>query len=335
MRQEAVPYDASTSSIFWNPDSVNESSIVTDSSADSSWQTIKSGISDHDICAGVNLTDPYNKEEHPVILSTRSRSNDDTDSFQIDYKALYFKEKNAWKNVNGGLRHKVKGLRQSLKASEKKSKWRLKSMVSNRNENKRLKENLKRLQKQKAIDNQLLQLTKFNPVVQNSLINSAKTPKSRRYNQKMRKFAIGTYLSGPAAYRYIQNSEVLTLPSKMTVRRWTSDVHIKPGINNEIIKRLEHKTQHLQIKEKAVAICVDGMSLKQELTYNAKTDTFVGFPDDGIKRRIEKNKPLILASEAVAIMISGLSEIESNTSSSHVRNRRFKQVKLLRHTGAK
>lgn len=307
LRQEVVPYDTSTSSIFWNPDSVNQSnSIVTNSSA--------SRISDHEIFAGVNLTDPDNEEEHPVILSMRSGSKT--------------------QNVNGGLRHKVERLRQSLKASKKKSKWRLKSMVSNRNENKRLKTNLKRLQKQKAIDDQLLQLIKFNPVVQNSLINSAKTPKSRRYNQPMRKFAIGTYLSGPAAYRYIQGSEVITLPSKMTVRRWTSDVHIKPGINNEIIKRLEYKTQHLQIKEKVVAICVDGMSLKQELTYNAKTDTFVGFPDDGVKRRIEKNKPLILASEAVAMMISGLSEIESNTSSSHVRNRTFKQVKLLRHTGA-
>lgn len=260
-----------------------------------------------------------NTDENAVVISKRSRSIDDTDCSQLDYKALYFMELN--KNAN--LKTDIQGLRKSLRASEKKSKWRLRSMIRQTEDNRRLKKDLKRLQRQKSGDDRLLQLTKSNPVVVNSLKNSNKTPKSRRYNPAMRKFAVGTYLTGPAAYRYIQNSKILTLPSKMTVRRWTSDVRIKPGINNEILKRLGCKTQNLKIKEKAVVICIDGMSLKQELTYNVKTDTFIGFPDDGVKRKIEKNNPLVLASEAVAVMISGLTEIESVSNMAH---RRFKQV---------
>lgn len=282
----------------------------------------KSDTSDHEIDANANLVDSYD-EGRPVTNSKRSRLNDDTDSFQldqeIDYKTLYLKER----NENANLKTDLKSLRKSLRASAKKSKWRLQSIVKHKNDNKRLKKDLKRLQKTKSEDHQLLQFVKSNPVIQNSLINLNKAPPKRRYNSSMRKFAVGTYLTGPAAYRYIQSSKVLALPSKMTIRRWTSDVRIKPGINDKILRRLEHKTKLLNTNEKVVTICIDGMSLKQELTYNAKTDMFIGFPDDGIKRKIERNNPLVLASEAVAVVVSGLTEIDSVSKMNH---RRFKQV---------
>lgn len=52
--------------------------------------------------------------------------------------------------------------------------------------------------------------------------------------------------------------------------------------------------------------CLDGMSVKPELTYCAKSDTFFGFPYDGADRKIEKNDPTKLATEAVVVMTSGI-----------------------------
>lgn len=53
-------------------------------------------------------------------------------------------------------------------------------------------------------------------------------------------------------------------------------------------------------------VCLDGMAIKPDLTYCAKSDTFHGFPHDGTGRKIEKNDPRKLATEAVVVMTSGI-----------------------------
>lgn len=85
--------------------------------------------------------------------------------------------------------------------------------------------------------------------------------------------------------------------------------------------------------EKAVVVSIDGMTIKAELTYNAKIATFGGFPT-GRKRKIEKNDPMILATEAVVVMISGIGPLQPERWESFDKNdphstnmsRRFKQV---------
>ncbi|XP_055584969.1 uncharacterized protein LOC129737836 [Uranotaenia lowii] len=48
------------------------------------------------------------------------------------------------------------------------------------------------------------------------------------------------------------------------------------------------------------------MSIKPQITYNAKSDVFFGFPDTGRLRKNENNNHMKLASEAITVMISGL-----------------------------
>ncbi|XP_065077883.1 uncharacterized protein LOC135701107 [Ochlerotatus camptorhynchus] len=67
----------------------------------------------------------------------------------------------------------------------------------------------------------------------------------------------------------------------MSINQWNSDILMEPAINTTILNRLGSKAKYFSKREKAVTISIDGMSIKAELTYNAKTDTFVGFPDDG------------------------------------------------------
>lgn len=72
----------------------------------------------------------------------------------------------------------------------------------------------------------------------------------------------------------------------------------------------------MEKKNKTVVLSYDGMSVKSELSYNAKADKFYGFPDHGVKKHIEKNDTMKLATEAVTVMVSGIYQ-------------RFKQVGIL------
>jgi hypothetical protein len=51
---------------------------------------------------------------------------------------------------------------------------------------------------------------------------------------------------------------------------------------------------------------MDGMSMKENLTYNAKTDEFYGLPHNFSGNFVEKNDPLILANNALVLMMGGL-----------------------------
>lgn len=149
----------------------------------------------------------------------------------------------------------------------------------------------------------------------------------------MKKFSRGAYLAGPSAFRYVQRSKILNLPNKYTIGRWNAAVDMKTGLNTVILNRLGTKMKEYTKAEKAVVVSIDGMTIKAELTYNAKTDTFGGFPT-GRKRKIEKNDPMILATEAVVVMISGIGPLQPERWESfdktdpHSANmsRRFKQV---------
>lgn len=80
-----------------------------------------------------------------------------------------------------------------------------------------LRNEVKRLYKEKATDVKLRKLLESNSVVYNSIMNALKKPKGRRYDKQTKTFSIGAYLAGPAAFRYVQSTKVLNLPSKMSM----------------------------------------------------------------------------------------------------------------------
>lgn len=178
-----------------------------------------------------------------------------------------------------------------------------------------MKEMRKKLQTSDAMklsDRKLLTNIKKNRVLTDCLKNSTRKPNGRRYSTSTKKFATTAYLSGPAAYRHLVKSKVLVLPGKRSIINYNSNVRQKPGTNTSLLDRLESKTRHFSKKERVVLLAIDGMAIRAELTYNAKTDTFHGFPDDGIKRRVEKNNPDILATEAISIVMSSVSTLDSS-----------------------
>ncbi|XP_058460602.1 uncharacterized protein LOC131436120 isoform X2 [Malaya genurostris] len=97
------------------------------------------------------------------------------------------------------------------------------------------------------------------------------------------------------------------LPHKNSVYNFNRNIRLKPGLDGAILNRMKTKIKWLRTKQnKLVMICLDGMSVKSELTYCAKSDTFYEFSDYGVVKKVERNDPTKLATEAVVIMVSGI-----------------------------
>lgn len=216
-------------------------------------------------------------------------SKDDTKNrqeFDVNYKLLYENEKQISNLQNAEIKNMKRLLRNAQRVNQRRAKT-----ISIKKRNVRILRNeVKRLYKEKATDVKLRKLLESNSVVYNSIMNALKKPKGRRYDKQTKTFSIGAYLAGPAAFRYVQSTKVLNLPSKMSIRRWNADVMMTSCLNISLLDRLAKKCLDFSKKERAVTICIDGMSIKQELVYNAKTDTFFGFPFDGNKRKFEKKQ---------------------------------------------
>nr|XP_029709055.1 uncharacterized protein LOC115255249 [Aedes albopictus] len=207
------------------------------------------------------------------------------------------------KNMKEQLRH----AKRKLFVSQQAGKRRLKGALNAKKENRTLKKELKTIRKLKSENEALGAQVRNNPVILDVLKNSSRKPKGRRYNASTMKFAAGTYLSGPRAYRYVRNSKHVILPHKSTIYKHNQHVRIQAGMNSSLLASIRKKVREItKKKNKLVTLTCDGMLIKKDLSYSAKADIFHGFPDDGIRRRIERNDPNVLATEAVVVMASGM-----------------------------
>ena len=200
----------------------------------------------------------------------------------------------------------IKTLKNKLRTLERSNKRRLCSMEKSKRKIRILNQDLKRCRKRIRLDDNLLQRLKQNVVMHDSLQNSIKIKRARRFSKQIKRFAVSLYLSGPRTYQMVQRSKVLCLPTKRTIKRWTSEVSFEPGLNTTILKAMKQKCCNLSEIEINVVLAIDGMKIKAALSYCAKADKFHGFPDDGLKKRNEHNRSSILATEAVTVMVRGM-----------------------------
>lgn len=211
-----------------------------------------------------------------------------------------------WKIVVG-LRAKVTKLKRQLFVARQTSLRRLKALMSKNKQIAALKKHLQVLEKRKKGNEKLGEQARENPIIFDSLRNASRAPKGRRYHPQTMKFAASTYLSGPRTYRHIRRSSHLVLPHKNSVYNHNKTIRIEPGLNRTILSRVKERTKNVEDdKNKTVVLSFDGMSIKSELSYSAKADKFYGFPDHGIRRKVEKNDTSKLATEAVTVMVSGI-----------------------------
>ena len=117
----------------------------------------------------------------------------------------------------------------------------------------------------------------------------------------------------PKGYKYARDY-ILTAPSTRTLSRFVGDVSLETGVTPLIKSRLTAEASSLKKAELLCSLVVDEMSIKQQLQYDNKLDSFFGerdhLPNNTSKiseDKSEKGKLPILANRLLCFMICGLS----------------------------
>jgi len=108
-------------------------------------------------------------------------------------------------------------------------------------------------------------------------------------------------------------SKLFCLSSGSTLRKFTEKCCIHTGLQDNIFKFLEIKTNTFQDINKYCVICIDEMSLKAHLFYNISRDTVIGLEDIGCLNSENGeigclNSKLLPACNVTVMMVKGICE---------------------------
>lgn len=126
-----------------------------------------------------------------------------------------------------------------------------------------------------------------------------KPPKGSRYSDEFKQFALTLYLLGPKAYFKLSN--IIRLPSRVTLSRITQKWNIYPGLNDFIFKIVDLKASVMPEKSRDCILTIDEMSLKSNLFYNITRDIITGF------EALHNKRSTCIATSALVLMVRGIS----------------------------
>ena len=123
--------------------------------------------------------------------------------------------------------------------------------------------------------------------------------KGRRWTYKDKVIALSLYHQSPRAYQFCLR--ILTLPSVSSLRKWLSNVEVRPGFPRKVFELLRDKVAGMTEKNKLCVITFDEMSLRAGLSYNITEDVVEGFEDFGSLGKTSKP-----ANHALVFMVIGV-----------------------------
>ena len=138
-------------------------------------------------------------------------------------------------------------------------------------------------------------------ILKTELRNKDRPPKSHRYCDEVKIFAITLNFYSPRAYNYVRS--FLFLPCPSAIANWTSSVNCKPGFFKDTFKDLQEKA-HSDTLYQDCAMIFNGIYIKTGTIYNNSNGNCEGFVDYG--EGISAFDPDKIASEALVFMLVGL-----------------------------
>lgn len=131
-----------------------------------------------------------------------------------------------------------------------------------------------------------------------------KNAKGRRYNDaSFKQHCLSIYFLSPKVYKDLAiKSKLFCLPSCATLKRFTQNCYICPGLEENVFKILKIKTDNLPDINKYCICYIDEMSLKSHLFYNITGDKVIGFEDIGCPQ----NNSQLPACNVAVIMVKGI-----------------------------
>lgn len=129
-----------------------------------------------------------------------------------------------------------------------------------------------------------------------------KDAKGRRYDSaSFKQYCLSIYFSSPKVYKYLAN-KLFSLPSCATLKRFTQNYYICPGLQENVFQILKIKIDGLPEINKYCIFCIDEMSLKAHLFYNITTDKVIGFEDIGYSQNCSQ----LPACNVAVVMVKGI-----------------------------
>lgn len=146
----------------------------------------------------------------------------------------------------------------------------------------------------------------------------AKGPKGMRWHPSLIKWGISLFLKSPAAYRNLNKSGFIKLPSESTLKSYLNFTSSEPDLNPDVMQVLvdEFKLTTCPDFQKNVAIAWDEMKIRSGLVVSKGTGCLVGFTQsDDFSCALDKLSDLIeggctvddnLATHIMVFMVRGL-----------------------------
>ena len=130
----------------------------------------------------------------------------------------------------------------------------------------------------------------------------------RRYHPQIIRFALSLHGKSAAAYREIQESGALVLPSERVLRDYKNYFKPKAGINLENIESLREKAATLTGIQRYLVLVMDEMKIQSNLVFDKYSGELIGFVDlgDPMTNYASLGEEDVMATHALAFLVRGM-----------------------------
>lgn len=141
---------------------------------------------------------------------------------------------------------------------------------------------------------------KLRTLLTSQLLLSKSSKNNRRFSDDFKDIALSIFYHSPKTYRFLKT--IITLPSVKTLRTYQNKFPVYTGFNETVLANLKECFEKAPLKDRAVSIMIDEISLTAEIHYDRGTDKFIGLVDDGTSRLP------IPATSALVVMVTWLNK---------------------------
>ena len=129
-----------------------------------------------------------------------------------------------------------------------------------------------------------------------------------RYHPMVIRFCLSIAAKSPSPYDELRSSNILTLPSRRTLRDYRNAIRPKVGFNKEVIHELKDLAENLFDVQRYAVLSFDEMKVQSKLVFDKLTGELIAFlhlgdPDVNFA---ELEKPDSFATHALVLFVRGL-----------------------------
>ena len=108
-------------------------------------------------------------------------------------------------------------------------------------------------------------------------------PKARKYHPMIIRFCLLLAAKSPSAYDELRNSNILILPSRVTLRDYKNAIRPHAGFNRSVIDELIKIASPLKSYQRCAVLSFDKIKIHENLVFDKYTGDLIGYVDLGLQ----------------------------------------------------